>query len=80
MLLNEASPAICLNCHDGDDKDFKAKHLGLSGSQINCRQCHDPHVSDSDKMLNQFGHEPFISNSCDACHTETPTETGGDKK
>jgi predicted CXXCH cytochrome family protein len=73
LLANEV-PEICLDCHDGDDGDFRALHLGLSGSQIDCRKCHDPHVSDAEGLIQRNRHDPFEGNACSACHTDIPEE------
>jgi len=75
-LLTEGMPTQCLTCHDGDDPDFKSKHLGLAGSQIDCRKCHDPHGSKDERLILKNNHDPFSSGSCDACHTEVPQDGG----
>lgn len=79
LLLTDAVPDVCLTCHDGDDPAFTAKHLGLAGSQMDCRKCHDPHVSPQDGLINKNSHDPFSAGACDACHENNASREGGDK-
>ena len=72
-------PSFAWTCHDGEDAGFKKQHLDLSGKQIDCRKCHEPHASDDKRLILPQRHDPFISDACDACHTET-AQTEGEKK
>ncbi len=69
-LLLEPVADTCLSCHDGDSEDFKARHLGLAASSIDCRNCHDPHASQSAGLLLPVSHMPFEDGDCSACHLE----------
>ncbi|MDD4052991.1 MAG: hypothetical protein PHR28_13980, partial [candidate division Zixibacteria bacterium] len=68
-------PGQCLACHDGEDAVFKAKHLQLSGSQIDCRKCHDPHGSADAGLTLSVAHDPFTGGACDVCHEKAPDTT-----
>jgi predicted CXXCH cytochrome family protein len=68
-LLTAAVPDQCLACHDGDDPAFKALHLGLSGSQIDCRKCHDAHGAEAPRLMQANQHDPFAGNACGLCHS-----------
>ncbi len=67
-LLAAAMPDQCLACHDGDDEDFKGRHLGLAGAKLDCRKCHDPHVAESGGLMQRNQHDPFEGDACDVCH------------
>ena len=47
---------------------IRARHLGLSGSVIDCRKCHDPHVSDIETLMQANRHDPFADDDCAVCH------------
>ena len=37
-------------------------------AKADCVQCHDPHQSDTPKLMAKFQHAPFQGNGCDTCH------------
>ena len=76
-LLVAVMPGVCLDCHDVEDDDFLAKHLGQSGTGLDCRKCHDPHVAEGDGLMAPLRHDPFDAGACDACHPEPAGTEGG---
>jgi predicted CXXCH cytochrome family protein len=66
--LTNATPALCVDCHDVKDADLQKKHSNQPFGTANCVQCHDPHQSDSPKLMAKFQHVPFQGNGCDTCH------------
>jgi len=66
--LAKASPALCLDCHDGNDDQLKKAHNNQPFAKADCVQCHDPHQSDTPKLMAKFQHVPFQGNGCDTCH------------
>jgi predicted CXXCH cytochrome family protein len=66
--LTKASPALCLDCHEGSDAALVKAHQGQPFATADCLSCHDPHQSDSPKLLQAFVHAPFAGNQCDTCH------------
>lgn len=66
--LAKSPPALCLDCHDGKDKQLAEAHRGQPFAQADCTGCHDAHQSASPKLLNQYLHFPFGEKMCEACH------------
>jgi predicted CXXCH cytochrome family protein len=75
-LLTAAVPGQCLDCHDGDGPDFRARHLGLAGTELDCRKCHDPHASAGSGLIQRVVHDPFGGGACDVCHPGAAPEAG----
>jgi hypothetical protein len=46
----------------------------LSGEQLDCRNCHDPHASAGVGLIFENSHSPFSDNSCDVCHPGTDND------
>lgn len=59
--LTQEMPGLCYNCHT----DFSSKFKYLHGPVISggCTECHDPHMSKSEKLLQRDG-----QNLCYYCH------------
>ena len=57
-----------MDCHDPKDADLQKAHNNQPFGTANCVQCHDPHQSDSPKLMAKFQHVPFQGNGCDTCH------------
>lgn len=66
--LTKAVPALCIDCHDTKDADLQKAHNGQPFATANCVECHNPHQSDTPKLMAQFQHVPFQGNGCDTCH------------
>ena len=66
--LTKAVPALCIDCHDTKDADLQKAHNGQPFATANCLECHNPHQSDSPKLMATFQHVPFQGNGCDTCH------------
>lgn len=62
IILIEKIPRLCYNCHD------ESKFRGTSGHTLlgMCTGCHNPHNSDSEKLLNKD--QPAV---CYDCHDKT---------
>lgn len=69
-----SQPAICIECHDNViDPRWKAAHGPVKGGS--CRECHNPHLTDSHKLLNrQYPSSLFVNYTeesyglCFSCH------------
>lgn len=69
--LTKATPALCIDCHDPKDAGLAAAHNNQPIANVNCVTCHNPHQSDSKKLLQKFVHAPFSDkDSCSTCHAE----------
>jgi predicted CXXCH cytochrome family protein len=66
--LTKAAPALCLDCHDPKDENLQKAHQNQPFATANCTSCHNPHQSDSPKLMQAFLHPPFADKSCDMCH------------
>jgi predicted CXXCH cytochrome family protein len=66
--LTKSPPALCLDCHDAKDADLQKAHQNQPFATANCLECHNPHQSDSPKLMARFMHPPFEAKSCDMCH------------
>ncbi|MFQ6084312.1 MAG: cytochrome c3 family protein [Candidatus Aminicenantia bacterium] len=73
--LNEKVSTICLNCHDTEEASFKPKHYNQKGESLNCAECHNPHGSENEKLMNTYSHPPFVEKNCDSCHLNTEADT-----
>lgn len=64
MAMRETGPALCLGCHDAFKAaaagELKASHPPVGDS---CTTCHDPHLSDVDKLL-----VAAVPELCTTCH------------
>jgi predicted CXXCH cytochrome family protein len=76
-LLAQGVPDGCLECHDGDDAAFLEVHLNISGGKLDCRKCHDPHVSTEEGLMQQVTHDPFVGGGCEMCHPAAAEGEGG---
>ncbi|MDR3739281.1 MAG: cytochrome c3 family protein [Terracidiphilus sp.] len=66
--LTKSPPALCLDCHDAKDESLQKAHHGQPFATANCIECHNPHQSDSPKLMAKFQHVPFQGGGCDTCH------------
>lgn len=67
--LVKPAPALCLDCHDVKDAGLLKAHQGQPFATADCTGCHDPHQSDSPKLMQAVLHPPFQAGACDTCHT-----------
>ena len=68
--LTKATPALCVDCHDPNDKSLQQAHNNQPFGSADCVQCHDPHQSKSPKLLQAYVHAPFDPKGCDTCHQQ----------
>lgn len=68
--LTKASPALCLDCHDGSDAALQKAHSNQPFATADCVSCHNPHDSNRGKLAQTFAHMPFEGKMCDSCHKE----------
>lgn len=69
--LVEGQPALCLSCHDVAGAALKKAHSNQPFATSSCTECHNPHGSDRQKLINSFAHSPFVDGMCDVCHADT---------
>jgi predicted CXXCH cytochrome family protein len=67
--LTKDSPALCLDCHDVNDKKLNEAHHNQPFAAADCLSCHDPHLSAMPKLARRFQHSPFEAGACDSCHS-----------
>jgi len=60
MALTQNMPGLCYSCHDESKFKGKSVHQPVSGGM--CTGCHNPHSSNSDKILRS--NQPDICYSC----------------
>lgn len=68
--LKKATPALCLECHDGNDANLQKTHNNQPFAKADCLECHNPHQSDRPKLMQAVVHAPFDggTSSCSTCH------------
>jgi predicted CXXCH cytochrome family protein len=66
--LKSAVPKLCVECHDPADANLQKAHQNQPFGTANCTQCHNPHQSNSPKLMQAFTHNPFENKMCDTCH------------
>jgi predicted CXXCH cytochrome family protein len=69
--LKAKEPALCLKCHNTSVKgmkDLSPAHDNQPLGNSKCSGCHDPHSSNSPKLLLEFSHGPYKAGLCSACH------------
>ena len=66
--LKAKEPALCLECHASSGKDLSPAHDHQPLGNSKCTGCHDPHSSDTPKLLLKFSHGPYAARLCSACH------------
>jgi predicted CXXCH cytochrome family protein len=73
--LKAKEPALCLECHSASSKNISPAAKDLSPAhdkqplgKSRCTGCHDPHSSDTPKLLLKFSHGPYAARLCSACH------------
>ena len=71
FMLTEKTPDNCLACHDATEEAFRKKHYQQPAEKLDCGECHNPHGSVNETLLNTFSHSPFLSGECDTCHLNT---------
>lgn len=70
--LTKSLPGLCIDCHDADSQ-LQTAHSGQPFATANCAECHNPHGSETPKLLNRYVHPPFAA-GCDTCHLEPDKE------
>jgi len=66
--LKAKEPALCLECHSASKKDLAPAHGNQPLGNSKCSACHDPHTSNTPKLLREFSHGPYKARLCSACH------------
>lgn len=66
--LVKTTPALCIDCHDVKDAALAGAHQQQPFAGADCLTCHDPHESNTPKLLQRFVHQPFADKACDTCH------------
>lgn len=59
----------CLICHDLNSDKIKKAHFSADLSAVTCFGCHYTHASDKKGLFKEAVHEPFVSRTCDTCHS-----------
>ena len=60
---------MCLECHNASSgKDLSPAHDKQPLGNSRCTGCHDPHSSDTPKLLPKFSHGPYAARLCSDCH------------
>ena len=68
--LTKDAPALCLDCHDANDKKLAEAHHNQPFATADCLACHEAHQSSKPKLVQRFQHSPYEAGSCEACHAE----------
>ena len=66
--LKAKEPELCLECHATSGPDLPSAHDNQPLGNSKCTACHDPHSSDTPKILLKFSHGPYAALLCSACH------------
>jgi predicted CXXCH cytochrome family protein len=66
--LKAKEPALCMECHASSGKDLSPAHDRQPLGNSRCTGCHEPHSSDTPKLLLKFSHGPYAARLCSACH------------
>jgi predicted CXXCH cytochrome family protein len=66
--LKAKEPDVCLKCHASSGKDLSPSHDNQPLGKSKCTGCHDPHSSDTPKILLKFPHGPYAARLCSSCH------------
>ena len=66
--LKAQEPALCMGCHASLGKDLAPAHDNQPLGESKCSGCHDPHSSDTPKLLLTYPHGPYAAGLCSACH------------
>ncbi len=70
-FLKAKEPELCLECHASPGKkSLSPAHDNQPLGKSKCTSCHDPHSSDTPKILLKFSHGPYAARLCSACHPE----------
>ncbi|MBU4151579.1 MAG: cytochrome c3 family protein, partial [Proteobacteria bacterium] len=80
-LLTAEGSALCLNCHEEREDEFKRKYVHEPVKK-DCSLCHDPHGSDAenhlitpkDKNGNYIKYDQPLKESCLMCHRKLHPE------
>lgn len=68
--LTKSTPALCLDCHAGDDAQLASAHASQPFQAAACTNCHDAHGSDMPKLIFAQAHAPYAAKQCEACHVQ----------
>ncbi len=66
--LKAKEPELCMECHASSGKNLSPAHDNQPLGKSRCTGCHDPHSSDTPKLLLKFSHGPYAARLCSACH------------
>lgn len=66
--LKAKEPELCLECHGSSGKDLSPSHDNQPLGKSKCTGCHEPHSSDTAKLLLKYSHGPYVARLCSACH------------
>ena len=66
--LKAKEPALCMECHASLGKDLSKAHDNQPLDKSRCSSCHDPHSSDTPKILVKYSHGPYAARLCSDCH------------
>jgi predicted CXXCH cytochrome family protein len=67
-FLKAKEPEVCLECHASSGKDLGPAHDHQPLGKSKCTGCHDPHSSDTPKLLLKSSHGPYAARLCSSCH------------
>jgi len=68
FYLKAKEPELCMECHSTSGKDLAPAHDNQPLGKSKCTGCHDPHSSDTPKLLLKYPHGPYAAQLCSACH------------
>jgi predicted CXXCH cytochrome family protein len=68
FYLKAKEPELCLECHATSGKDLSPAHDKQPLDKSKCTGCHDPHSSDTPKLLLKYSHGPYAARLCSSCH------------
>ncbi len=68
FYLKAKEPDLCLECHATSGKNISPAHDNQPLEKSKCTACHDPHSSDTPKILLKFSHGPYAARLCSSCH------------
>jgi DmsE family decaheme c-type cytochrome len=67
VLTKSSEAPVCMSCHATQRADFqKASAHPVRQGRMSCSDCHAPHGSGTNAMLNQ----PTLNQTCTACHAD----------
>lgn len=67
-LLKQEPAALCMSCHQKDEKQIAVAHAGKNTEALSCIDCHSGHSSSDQGLLSDQTHSPFAAGDCETCH------------